>query len=245
MQKEMERALHYLKRVGEDEEISPAAKHLMAAIKGDTEDTKTSSEMVYAERLFDYYAETFDQSLHGLQYKTPQKILMMVKEHLGNAQYKIVDLGCGTGLVAKAFHDNIQTIVGSDLSQKMLNKASEINVYADLVKLDALSHVQKLENKWDLAIASDVFVYIRDLHPIFMAIKSKKNIRYFAFSVEINRVNSDDVYLQETGRYCHRVSSIERFLNEIQVEIMESKEVELRTNNGEPVKGQLLLAKYY
>ena len=57
----------------------------------------------YVRALFDQYAPRFDAALAGLDYRAPQLLFDAVMatgaKHFGRA----LDLGCGTGLAARAF----------------------------------------------------------------------------------------------------------------------------------------------
>lgn len=54
--------------------------------------------------MFDYYATSFDESLKGLDYSSPEAL----REVLGGmkARYsEVFDAGCGTGLLGPLFRD--------------------------------------------------------------------------------------------------------------------------------------------
>jgi len=57
-----------------------------------------------------------------------------LKENVETA--KVLDMGCGTGLVGQYLHEyGFRTIVGVDASSGMLQKAQEKGVYTDLEEL--------------------------------------------------------------------------------------------------------------
>jgi predicted TPR repeat methyltransferase len=50
---------------------------------------------------------------------------------------KILDLGCGTGLVGQALYDKgFTNIVGMDISHNMMAIAAEKNIYKEFVEID-------------------------------------------------------------------------------------------------------------
>lgn len=60
--------------------------------------------------MFDYYATSFDESLKGLDYSSPEAL----REVLGGmkARYsEVFDAGCGTGLLGPLFRDISGNIV--------------------------------------------------------------------------------------------------------------------------------------
>lgn len=56
------------------------------------------------QALFDYYATSFDESLKGLDYSSPEAL----REVLGGMKPRyseVFDAGCGTGLLGPLFRD--------------------------------------------------------------------------------------------------------------------------------------------
>ena len=108
------------------------AAHLLAAMTGAK--TKRAPKN-YVQDLFDDYAETFDRDLvNDLNYVVPQLIENAVSAYLTTCPRstaptfeKVLDLGCGTGLVAEAIRPLTTHITGVDLSSKMLEIAISAN----------------------------------------------------------------------------------------------------------------------
>ena len=75
---------------------------------------------------------------------------------------KVLDLGCGTGLVGQAFKMDKNSFIGVDISQKMLDKAALKGVYANLIKADIVDFLQTLKLKFNFIIALDTVEYIDD-----------------------------------------------------------------------------------
>ena len=116
--------------------------------------------------------------------------------------YKVIDLGCGTGLVGVEFKDISGTLTGIDLSKKMVRKAEEKDIYDELYVDDIIDRLEALDSKFDLFISADVLVYIGNLCPLFRCVKrhSREN-SLFIFSTE--HTDTGDFILQKTGRYAH------------------------------------------
>lgn len=75
-----------------------SALHLTSSIRA------LSPSPLAVQALFDFYATSFDESLKGLDYSSPD----MLREVLGGMKrrYKeVFDAGCGTGLLGPLFRD--------------------------------------------------------------------------------------------------------------------------------------------
>ncbi len=98
-----------------------------------------------------------------------------------------VDLGCGTGLCGcRCCWPLSRTLYGVDLSPNMLDKARQRQVYDQLTCSELTAFLQHNVDRYDVALAADVFVYIGDLSPpCFMAcVQHCGKTGYSPFSVE-------------------------------------------------------------
>jgi len=101
-----------------------AAKHMLAALTADATVKKASNN--YVKGLFDEYARNFEKSLvEDLGYHGFDLLRRFVGEVLGKKLNfgLVVDAGCGTGLVGNEFRNVSRTLVGMDLSQKIIDEA--------------------------------------------------------------------------------------------------------------------------
>lgn len=97
-------------------------------------------DMESVRKLYDDWAETYDQELGGHGYVTPQRCVDALAAHDPARRGPVADLGCGTGLAALALRDAGYTeIDGYDLSAEMLAKARETGVYRALRQEDILA----------------------------------------------------------------------------------------------------------
>ncbi|MBX3637067.1 MAG: methyltransferase domain-containing protein [Rubrivivax sp.] len=178
----------------------------LAAVRGD--EAPPQPPAAYVERLFDGYAEDFDEHLQQrLHYRTPQVLAEMVHEAVaGRAGDKpfaaVLDLGCGTGLVAPLLAPLAQALDGVDLSSAMLAKARELALYRDLVHGDIVTHLQGSERRYGLVVAADVFVYLGALDAVFAGVRRVLQPGgLFAFSVEAT--GEPRPVLRDSLRYAH------------------------------------------
>jgi tetratricopeptide (TPR) repeat protein len=107
------------------DEGNEAAKHMLAALTADATMKRASNS--YVKGLFDEYAGNFEHSLVvDLGYKGFQLLRNFVGEVLGEENLKfglVVDAGCGTGLIGNEFRGVSRTLVGMDLSKKIIDEA--------------------------------------------------------------------------------------------------------------------------
>lgn len=200
----------------------------------------------YVQDYFDDYAERFDQHLvQQLGYHTPEQVYDVVRPHLGqrDSQLDAIDLGCGTGLGGLHFHPHTRTLVGVDLSPRMIAKARQRAIYSDLIVGDVLQPLQRSEATYDLIIATDVFVYIGDLSPVFMA--SAQALRaggLFAFSIE-RAVDGAAYQLHPTGRYAHAIDYINGLAHDAGLQPLTTEHVVLRKEQDKPVDGVIVVLR--
>ena len=201
--------------------------------------------MGYVEDLFDDYAERFDVHLvEKLNYQVPKLISSVVNRHLNpQASSRVLDLGCGTGLVAAQLDiSRIEVLVGVDLSQKMLDKARERGVYDELVKQDIVDYLATC-TAFDIIIIADTLVYLGDLQDVFVNIAQHLSTSgKLIFTVESYQDSTHTGYhLQHTGRYAHRQDYVEGLLTSTGLTDFHVATVQLRQGAGSWVDGLLFV----
>jgi predicted TPR repeat methyltransferase len=193
----------------------------------------------YVAALFDDYAPRFDAHLTAaLEYRAPELLADALGERTWN---RVLDLGCGTGLMAKAMAGRFGAIHGVDLSSRMLDIARETSLYARLDCAEAGAWLaREAAQSADLVIAADVFCYIENLAPIFYeARRVLTPDGLFAFTVQdagdgASRVGAD-------LRVHHAEADILRWAGEARFRIRHAARVSARRDRGEPVPGALYL----
>lgn len=200
--------------------------------------------LAYVETLFDAYAPTFESALlDKLDYRVPELLAQAIEVHGGARRYhRALDLGCGTGLMGPYVRPVADRLDGMDLSEAMLQKAAEKQIYDDLRKSDVNEFEVEL-GSLDLVIAADVFVYVGDLERAFATIaKSLAVDGLFVFSVE-NQEGSDEPILQSSLRYTHSQSYIERLLSAQGMALVSLARETIRLDRGEPLQGLIIVAR--
>jgi len=213
------------------------ALHLLNALTGKT--TK-SPPKEYVEKLFDDYADEFDNSLvEQLQYKLPFLITELVNTVAPSLSKfnNVIDLGCGTGLAGQELRGISNRLTGVDLSNKMIIKAKERQVYDHLITGDISKALSNTTEKYDLFVALDVLIYIGEVSSIFKAIRNCcSQSAIFIFSIEVQ--TDGDYSLLKTGRYSHSLDYILR--NSSRFKLLESREVKLRKDNEKWITGNII-----
>lgn len=204
----------------------------------------SKSPAPYIESLFDSYADDFEFDLkNNLNYKTPELLYKYYTETINNKNIKILDLGCGTGLVGDKFKNISAHLTGVDLSQNMLNQSEQKKIYDNLIKSEIIDYLKlKKSIKYDLIVLADVLVYFGDLKEVLKLCLDNLSIKgNIIFSTE-NLNNSNMEYrLNQTGRFSHDkdyINSISMKLNRKPVLI---KQEIIRTQSHKDVHGLITI----
>jgi predicted TPR repeat methyltransferase len=184
------------------------ADYMLSALK--PENGQKPMPKNYVSELFDKYAGSFDKHLiDTLKYDAPKKLIGLLKLSI-NSRFEILDIGCGTGLMGKLLKPYASKIVGVDLSKEMLARAKLTGVYDKLISEEILEFLNKCNDKFDLVVSSDVFIYIGELSNIFMTLsRIVKTGGFFCFSLEKNESN-EFTLSPKTLRYGHSKRYIQK-----------------------------------
>ena len=197
----------------------------------------------YVEGLFDRYASRFDKHLvEVLGYRTPGELCALaLSGREGLPPVDVVDLGCGTGLCAPLLRPVARTLVGVDLSEGMLEQARERGGYDRLLREELVEHLKANPAAYDLAVSSDVLVYIGDLAPLFgAAFGALRPGGRLAVSVE--HLDGDGRYeLQTTRRYRHSRDYVESTARAAGLRVENALLTELRREGRSWIRGGLYL----
>ncbi|MFT5113219.1 MAG: putative TPR repeat methyltransferase [Parasphingorhabdus sp.] len=109
-------------------------------------------------QLFDDWASTYDHDLiNDLGYVGPQVASKKLMDLIPDKQSTILDIGCGTGLVARHLAEaGYSHIDGNDFSTEMLAKADECKIYNSLQQHDITTPLDSI-GKYDVSISVGVF----------------------------------------------------------------------------------------
>jgi predicted TPR repeat methyltransferase len=192
----------------------PYVRHLVVASGAMPGQNRAPEE--YVRTVFDGYADRFELHLISLGYSIPGTIRTVLQDHpkivAGLSVSPVLDLGCGTGLVALAIGDlPLGPFTGVDLSPRMLAHANAKRLYVELREGDIIADLAAHEQHWPLIVAADVLCYFGALEDLLARVHQRLEPGgWFVFSVEKILPDHDGVVpgngnwaLQRQGRYVH------------------------------------------
>lgn len=241
------------------------SRRILAGISGMP--AESGDDRLYAEKLFDNFAATYDETLERLN---PQITAEFLQRH-GAAAGNVLDLGCGTGLAAQALKTADNTFDGADISANMLEAARRKGLYRELYQADAAALLREMaagteantavpHNDYDLILAFDVFCYMGKLEEILTAAadlmrrtdrrraesgktEAARAMPELWFTTEsADEERGKDFYLTATGRYKHQRAYVEKTLQDAGFAEIDAYPLVLRQENGEDVPGFLFRA---
>jgi len=114
-----------------------------------------------ARALYRDWAETYDAHLeNGLGYIAPAQIAAMLDEALEDRAVRILDVGCGTGLVGERLAAlGFSSIDGLDFSPQMLAAAAEKDIYHELLESDLEGTLGIADAIYDAGISCGTFTH--------------------------------------------------------------------------------------
>ncbi len=198
------------------------AQKLEATLRGEN----FENNRLYTEKLFDNFADNYELVMQNLGYA----VVSAMERTVGNEPAVVADLGCGTGLLGVALKTPQRTLVGVDLSQKMLDKAAAKGVYDRLIR-DDIAHFLKQNHDFDIAVMGDVTGYLNNLEEIISLLKGKKIV----FTIETTEKDKFEVGIG--GRYRFNSDYVEKLLRENGFGRISKKELVLRREAGQDVLG--------
>jgi predicted TPR repeat methyltransferase len=202
----------------------------------------------YVATLFDRYAPLFEAHLLGvLHYRAPQMILAALRRAAAARGRemrfgRVVDLGCGTGLMGEEIAPFSGSLSGCDLSAEMVGLAEASGHYSGGVSVgEAAACLAALpEASVDLVLAADVLVYIADLAPLLRQVaRVLAPDGLVAFSVQTHA--GDGVILGADLRFHHAPEHVSALAAAAGLAIVHSEEAATRRDGGKPVPSLLVV----
>jgi predicted TPR repeat methyltransferase len=105
------------------------------------------------------WAEKYDHDLlREMGYVAPRIAVSLLKEHLAHEGARVLDAGCGTGIVGELLHQKgYGHIEGLDCSPPMLEKAGAKGIYKALNRGDLNKNLDIAANTYDAVISVGTF----------------------------------------------------------------------------------------
>lgn len=123
-----------------------------------TYEAETSEELVAA---YKDWAEDYDQDTVGaMGYVGPHVAATMLDYHLDSKSCRVLDAGCGTGLVGEFLNRmGYQNVDAMDFSRDMLNEAEKKGVYKKVFREDMNQDLDIPDDSYDATICVGTFTY--------------------------------------------------------------------------------------
>jgi predicted TPR repeat methyltransferase len=202
----------------------------------------------YVQSLFDQYAPRFENALlNDLGYRAPSLLFKAVLSVCNAAKKPAffkrgIDLGCGTGLGAAAFANNVDRFIGIDLSPGMIEQARASGLYAELEVADMLSGLsRKPDASVDFVLAADAMVYVADIAPVLAeARRVLASGGLIAFTTETHK--GEGVILGKGLRYAHAAAHMRAAVASAGLKLAHLQESSPRNEGNVPVSGLVVVA---
>lgn len=226
----------------------PYVRHLVAASGVVASASRAPDD--YVRTVFDGYAERFEEHLIGLGYRVPGLIRAALLRHRprlqsGKSMEPALDLGCGTGLLAVALSDlPVRSLVGVDLSPRMLALAGRKGLYTDLRAEEICAYLEQDARQYPLIFAADVLCYFGDLSAPFSAISRKLapgGLSILTVEQALPAVGERGWVLGRQGRFAHDQDYVRHCADAAGLKILELRQESLRQEAAAPVAGFLVV----
>jgi predicted TPR repeat methyltransferase len=202
----------------------------------------------YVRALFDQYAPKFESALVGdLGYRGPAllfKAVLAARAAVRKPAFfkRAIDLGCGTGLAARAFAAQVDEFTGIDLSPRMIERARSTGLYAGLEVTEMLEGLRsKPDASANLILAADAMVYLSEIAPVLRETKRVLAAGgLLAFTLETH--GGDGVILGEGLRYAHGAAYVRAAVGEAGLTLARLEELSARNEDNVPVPGLVVVA---
>ena len=130
----------------------------------DIDDKLDIYKITTSDELLKYYQRLtkenkYDQDMVDLDYVAPKEAVLLLKKYKLNNKCKILDAGCGTGLVGVELKKNgYSNIEGVDFSQNMLDQIPK-GIYQKIDKIDLNKPLKFKTDMFDAVMCVGTFTY--------------------------------------------------------------------------------------
>ena len=226
---------------------NPIAKHMLAACT--SKDVPQRAEDAFVTRVFDGFAESFEEVLvNRLEYRAPELVGQALRRVAGEPRgdLDVVDAGCGTGLLAEHLKPFARSLIGVDLSPKMVMKAAP-RPYDRLYVCELAAFLASKPRAFDVVASSDTLGYFGDLREVLAA--ARRALRQdgrlvFTLEHELDPAGAPDGYrIHPHGRYSHAEAYVRTTLAEADFEVIEIEKASLRREGTAYVDGLVVAAR--
>ncbi|NLH82492.1 MAG: methyltransferase domain-containing protein [Phyllobacteriaceae bacterium] len=205
----------------------------------------TTLPPAHVRDLFDAYAPRFERSLvDRLGYRGPELVATAIEAVAGERRFgRGLDIGCGTGLMARALAGRVARLDGVDLAPTMVTIARASGLYGEVVVGDAASELERRPSgSLDLVTAADVFCYVGDFRAITTATaRALAPGGLFGFTVEAGGAG-DELRLVDSLRFTHGRGYIAAALTAAGLDLAHLAEGTLRRDRDQDIPAFVVVA---
>jgi predicted TPR repeat methyltransferase len=224
----------------------PEAQHMMAAITGKNVPRQCSEG--YVQTHFDKFSQSFDSVLmQKLGYRGPKIVATALGEHRPSVQTQmdVLDAGCGTGLCGPEIRQWCRTLVGVDLSERMIEKARERACYDELVAGEICTLMESRAMAFDAIVSADVLIYFGALERFMQSAQNalRPGGILIATTESLPDDATDPYRLLVSGRYGHRKSYVTNTVQDAGFELLEIQQEPIRWELGTVAMGHRVVAR--
>lgn len=160
-----------------------------------------------------------------------------------NQNYKILDAGCGNGVLGKFLKDYASIMEGVDLSAEMLDLAREKNIYDYLYEDDLDSFLPQKKEAYDLIISAAVLVHFSNLKKILTNFYNALSYNgQLAITFFIDRT-CNEFCIDSSGYFCHNPMYVNKIINKLGFSVIIEQEGVHEIRGDEKVFGAVYLLK--
>jgi len=232
-----ERAARHLERAVALVPDHPLYSYYLSALRGQA--GPAQPPRAYVEALFDQYAEDFEAHLvESLQYRGHSHLIEHMPGQPNSRFGRVLDLGCGTGLSAPLIRPRADHLCGIDLAAGMIEQARRTGLYDQLEQADVHEFLAGCSTRWDLVLATDVFIYLGALEPLFAHLEQRLAPGgTLAFTAELDEDpgSLSRPRLMPSLRYAHPLSYLQGLAQQHGLQWISHHLAPLRLDQGQPL----------
>lgn len=231
---------YYLKQALQLNPNDKASRFMLDALTGQT---ITDVPRDYIRNLFDNYAYGYDYHLkEKLNYQLPSIIEDQLSHFCKPKAHSILELGVGTGLMGPILTPYASSLIGIDISPKMLSQAEKRGHYDKLISSDIIDYLKTNTTLHDLIIAADVLPYLGELTLLFKLLVTRlSQAGQFLFTIE--ETLEHPLVLTKTGRFKHHPDYIQKTLGDTGLLPILEKPIIARYQDQQPVHARLYIVR--
>jgi predicted TPR repeat methyltransferase len=219
-----------LKREGDDSFV----QHLLDAAEGNT---TALAPPAFGARIFDELAAIYESLLarDGDLRAQPQLAKQLLRLQPGRLFASMLDIGCGTGALARALAATTRRRSGLDPSRRMLDSAKLTRLYDDVIEQPPIAYLAATQERYELITAAEMLPYIGDLAPLFDEfLRHLQPGGVFAGTVDrLEGAEGGNFLLRLNGRYAHAEGYVSALAQERGLEVLHLERIDLKRGRGE------------